>query len=133
MKARKVYEAIGDILTPKSKSEIRKDIRNLTDPDQIIKIKIKEACEDYWKRIGVKFGKPNQPEIVGYGANKNIYNEISSSSSKLYDGKPFIPQYANVKGTQMGVFNELYGRFMLKNGKWSNNVQAICYKSINEI
>jgi len=88
MRAQKVNEALKDILVPKSKQQIRKDIKSINDPQQILRFKVKEA--------------------------------------------PFMPEYADVKGTTMGAFNELYGRFVLKNGKLSNTTQSIAYTTVDK-
>jgi hypothetical protein len=130
MKAKQVYESLTDVLLPKSKEQIKMDVKN--NPLANMQWKIKNACEEYWKKKGIKFGVPNSPEILGFIEGESGYSvrEFGWNSAKLYEGKSFIPDYAEIEGTQMGVFNQLYGRFMLKNGKWSTTTQRIAYKNI---
>jgi len=131
MKARSVNESMKDILVPKTRQEIKRGVKESNNPSIVLKFKIKEACQEYWKNKGVKFGKPNSPEIF-YDEKGDFRYEFGFSSSKLLNGTPFIAEYADIIGTQMGAFNQLYGRFMLKGGKWSNSTQSIIYMKINE-
>lgn len=131
MKARRVNESLKDILVPKTKQEIKKGVKESNNPSLLLKFKIREACQEYWKKKGVKFGQPNSVEIF-YDERGEFSYEFGFSSSKLLNRTPFIAEYSDIIGTQMGAFNQLYGRFMLKGGKWSNTTQSIIYMKINE-
>lgn len=124
MKARRVNESLKDILVPKSKQQIRKDIKSINDPQQILRFKVKEACEEYWKREGIRFGKIN--------SDSEFSKKYYYCNSKIRENTPFMPEYADVKGTSMGAFNELYGRFVLKSGKLSNTTQSIAYTTVDK-
>ncbi len=138
-----VYPVVGSDETKTDSDKVSELTPNLITSDQSSREEIRQStpirvetepivnCKEYWKNKGVKFGKPNSPEIF-YDEKGDFRYEFGFSSSKLLNGTPFIAEYADIIGTQMGAFNQLYGRFMLKGGKWSNSTQSIIYMKINE-
>jgi len=123
MKAQFIYEGIEDILKAKSSDEISASIKN--DPVAMAKVDLIKACMKYWKKQGIVFGKEMTAAQLQKRGWKNGF------ADRIWNGATFIPLYAFLSKTQYSIYNELYGRIMLKNGTYSDNINAISSISIS--
>jgi len=125
MKARKVYEAIGDVLKPKNSGDIISGMNSMAK----LKHDLVISSRKYWENIGIEYGREytreelmemfeGMPEIkpklrkVALGGQ---YGHSDADEKGFLTSSKYIPLYAKVELKEDVLFSNVYGKMFLDN------------------
>jgi len=123
-----VSEGIEDVLKPKERSEITASLEKNNSAQ--LNIAINRACIDFWKKEGIRFDEEMSIDEINKIADAVSRRILTNNKIFNNEIQTCIPKFAVltlVDQNTMAIM--VYGNLPLKNGKYSESLNRIIWKT----